>query len=95
MKYRKPLTIILLVVAVVVLPGIALAQAPPTTPVYKLVTTITLPGGLAGFDISWVDPGSQLFYLADRTRTKGTGQPSRQSDRANLFVNRCGGWRLR
>jgi hypothetical protein len=73
-KYKKPLTITLLVVAVLVLLGIALAQAPPTTPVYKLVDTIAVPGGLAGFDISWVDPGSQRFYLADRTATKGTGR---------------------
>ena len=86
MKYRKPLTIILLVVAVVVLPGIALAQAPPTTPVYKLVTTITLPGGLAGFDISWVDPGSQLFYLADRTTTKGTGRIDVVDTQTNTFL---------
>jgi hypothetical protein len=73
-KYKKPLTITLLVAAVLVLLGIALAQAPPTTPVYKLVDTIAVPGGLAGFDISWVDPGSQRFYLADRTATKGTGR---------------------
>ena len=64
MKHKRPLTIALL--------GIALGQA--TTPVYKLVTTIALPGGLAGFDISWVDPGSQRYYLADRTATKGTGR---------------------
>lgn len=74
MKYKKLLTITSLVVAVLVLQGIALAQAPPTTPVYKLIDTIKLPGGLAGFDISWVDPGSQRFYLADRTATKGTGR---------------------
>jgi hypothetical protein len=73
-KYKKPLTITLLVVAVLVLLGIALAQAPPTTPVYKLIDTIAVPGGLAGFDISWVDPGSQRYYLADRTATKGTGR---------------------
>jgi len=71
-KYKKPLTITLLVVAVLVLPGIALAQG--TTPVYKLIDTIAVPGGLHGFDISWVDPGSQRFYLADRTATKGTGR---------------------
>ena len=74
MKYKKPLSITLLVAAVLVLLGIALAQSPPTTPVYKLVDTIAVPGGLAGFDISWVDPGSQRYYLADRTATKGTGR---------------------
>jgi len=46
-----------------------------TTPQpYQLITTIPVPGGLAGFDIAWVDPGSQRFYLADRTATKGTGR---------------------
>jgi hypothetical protein len=73
-KYKKPLTITLFAVAVLVLLGIALAQAPATTPVYKLIDTIAVPGGLAGFDISWVDPGSQRYYLADRTATKGTGR---------------------
>jgi len=43
-------------------------------PAFQLLTTITLPGGLAGFDISWVDPGSERYYLADRTATKGTGR---------------------
>ena len=60
-KFKKPLTITLLIVAVLVLLGMALAQAPPTMPVYKLIDTIALPGGLHGFDISWVDPGSQRF----------------------------------
>src|SRR5215472_9946695 len=45
-----------------------------STPAYQLLTTITVPGGLAGFDISWVDPGSERFYLTDRTATKGTGR---------------------
>ena len=73
MKYKKLVTITFFAVAVLVLQGIALAQAPATMPVYQLVTTVVPPGGLGpSFDISWVDPGSQLFYLADRTRTKGT-----------------------
>ena len=58
--------------AMLVLPAGAMAQTMP--PNYQLVTTITLPGGLAGFDISWVDPGSQRYYLTDRTATKGTGR---------------------
>jgi hypothetical protein len=33
---------------------------------YKLLTTITIPGGLTGFDISWVDSKSARYYLADR-----------------------------
>jgi hypothetical protein len=44
------------------------------TPAYQLLTTIAVPGGLAGFDISWVDPGTERYYLADRTATKGTGR---------------------
>jgi hypothetical protein len=33
---------------------------------YKLLTTITIPGGLTGFDISWVDSEAGRYYLADR-----------------------------
>jgi hypothetical protein len=43
-------------------------------PNYQLLTTIQVPGGLAGFDISWVDAGTSRYYLADHTATKGTGR---------------------
>jgi hypothetical protein len=33
---------------------------------YKLVNRIVLPTGLAGNDISWVDPANARYYLADR-----------------------------
>jgi hypothetical protein len=33
---------------------------------YKLLTTIAIPDGLVGFDISWVDSKSARYYLADR-----------------------------
>src|SRR5215472_13403603 len=33
---------------------------------YQLIRTITLPGGLAGNDISWVDSANARYYLADR-----------------------------
>src|SRR5882672_2424017 len=33
----------------------------------RLRTTIPVPGHLVAFDISWVDPDSQLYYLADRS----------------------------
>src|SRR5262249_28409785 len=34
---------------------------------YRLLTRITIPGEpLASFDISWVDPTTQTYYLADR-----------------------------
>jgi DNA-binding beta-propeller fold protein YncE len=39
-----------------------------------LLTTIPVPGGLAGFDISWVDSSRDRYYLTDRTATKGTGR---------------------
>ena len=37
---------------------------------YKLLTTIAIPGGLSGFDISWVDSESGKYYLADRGNAK-------------------------
>ena len=33
---------------------------------YRLLTTVTIPGGLAGFDISWVDSKKGRYYLASR-----------------------------
>jgi len=33
---------------------------------YKFVTTISIPGGLTGFDISWVDSEHARYYLAAR-----------------------------
>jgi len=39
---------------------------------YQLVTTISLPGGLAGFDISWVDSRAGRYYLADRGNSTAT-----------------------
>ncbi|HZX97654.1 MAG TPA: hypothetical protein VFE90_24265 [Myxococcales bacterium] len=33
----------------------------------RLLTTVPVPGRLVIFDISFVDPGTQLFYLADRS----------------------------
>jgi len=49
----------------------AFAQIAPN---YQLLTTIAVPGGLAGFDINWVDGSTQRYYLADRTATPGTGR---------------------
>ena len=50
------------------------AFAQSNAPNYQLSTTIAVPGGLGGFDISWVDASSQRYYLSDRTATKGTGR---------------------
>jgi len=33
---------------------------------YQMLRTITVPGGLAGNDISWVDSANARYYLADR-----------------------------
>src|SRR6266704_971161 len=33
---------------------------------YTLLTTVAIPGGLNGFDISWVDSEARRYYLADR-----------------------------
>src|SRR5258708_5084475 len=44
------------------------------TPTFTQIATIVPPGGLGGYDINWLDPGSQRYYLADRTATKGTGR---------------------
>jgi DNA-binding beta-propeller fold protein YncE len=41
---------------------------------YQQIATVPIPGGLAGFDISWVDSVSGTYYLADRTATPGTGR---------------------
>ena len=39
---------------------------------YKLLTTISIPGGLTGFDISWVDSAAGRYYLADRGNATAT-----------------------
>ena len=70
--------------AALVLSGGAHAQA--TAPVFQQIATISVPGGLAGFDISWVDPGSELFFLADRTTTKGTGRIDVIDAQTNTFL---------
>ncbi|MDP9169167.1 MAG: hypothetical protein M3N54_01005 [Acidobacteriota bacterium] len=52
-----------------ILPALcSLAPAQQGQPIggYQLLRTITLPGGLAGNDISWVDSANARYYLADR-----------------------------
>ena len=39
---------------------------------YRLLTTVGIPGGLVGFDISWVDSESGRYYLADRGNAAAT-----------------------
>src|SRR5215469_9249551 len=62
------------------------AHAQTTGPTFQQIATIPLPGGLGGFDISWVDPGSQQYYLADRTATKGTGRIDVIDTQTNKFL---------
>ena len=50
-------------------PALAGEDGPNGRPV-KLLTTVPIPGTLSplkAFDISWIDPESQLYYLADRS----------------------------
>ena len=39
---------------------------------YELMTTISVPGGLTSFDISWTDSSAGLFFLADRGNATAT-----------------------
>lgn len=47
---------------------------------YKLLTTIPIPGGLTGFDISWVDSAAARYYLADRGNAAATPPVSPRID---------------
>lgn len=39
---------------------------------YRLLRTLAIPGGLAGFDIAWADSANARFYLADRGNPTAT-----------------------
>jgi hypothetical protein len=71
-KSKKCASVYLFAAAALALSVVAFGQG--SAPTYQQLTTIAVPGGLAGFDISWLDAASQRFYLADRTATKGTGR---------------------
>lgn len=43
-------------------------------PDYQLLTTIPIETNLQSFDIAWIDPASQRFYLADRGNGPGLGR---------------------
>jgi hypothetical protein len=74
MKSKNLFAIPLFLVAVSVLSLSASAQV-SVLPDYEQVATIPVPGGLTSFDISWVDPSTDRYYLADRgSKTKGTGR---------------------
>src|SRR5215471_639517 len=56
-------------------------------PNYSKIATIPVPGNLAGgFDISWVDPESQRYYLADRGIKKGGGKIDVIDTNSNTFL---------
>ena len=55
----------------------------------RLLTTIEVPGApLESFDISWVDPATHMYYLADRSN----GGVDVIDIRAHRFVRRIGGF---
>jgi hypothetical protein len=84
MKHKQLFTLFAIVAGVLVLFAVASAQAPVTT--YQQVATITLPGGLTSFDISWADPANSRFYLADRTSKKGGGRIDVVDTQANKLL---------
>ncbi|MBV8905794.1 MAG: hypothetical protein JOZ22_19345, partial [Acidobacteriia bacterium] len=67
---------------------VSLAQQ-PGQPVagYKLLNTISIPGGLTGFDISWVDASSARYYLADRGNANATPPVSPRIDVIDTLNN--------
>jgi hypothetical protein len=83
MANRKSFVFPVLGAAVLVLFAVASAQQPTA---YKQIATITLPGGLTSFDISWVDPATERFYLADRTSKKGGGRIDVVDTQANKLL---------
>lgn len=56
---------------VALLPVVSAQQGQPVAG-YRLLTTITLPTGLTGNDISWVDSANARYYLADRGNAAAT-----------------------
>jgi hypothetical protein len=68
MKYKKLFALPMLALGVVVLCATAYAQDSDKEKLgpYKQLTTIDIPGGLVGFDISWVDSETGRYYLANR-----------------------------
>src|SRR5215469_15091493 len=67
MTPKKSIALTLLVPAAVALFAVAYADSnEDTSGSYKHLTTITIPSGLVGFDISWVDSQAGRYYLANR-----------------------------
>jgi len=85
MRHEKRFAFSLLMVAGLAFTETASAQLRQLTN-YQQIATITIPGGLASFDISWVDSANQRYYLADRTATKGTGRIDVIDTQQNKFL---------
>ena len=72
MKHKKLFALPALALGVLVLCATAYAQnsdqgkGKDKLGPYRLLTTVTIPGGLVGFDISWVDSKKGRYYLANR-----------------------------
>jgi hypothetical protein len=91
MKRKNLLKISTFVVAVLALSAVASAQV-ALLPNYTQTATIVPTGGLlGGFDIGWVDAGSQRYYLTDRglapkAGQKGTGRIDVIDTQHNTFL---------
>src|SRR5579862_5100327 len=85
MNHKSVFALPLFVVAVLGLSPVGSAQV-STLPDYQLITTIQVPSNLASFDISWIDQGSQKFYLADRGTGKGLGVIDVIDTQTNQFL---------
>src|SRR5215831_12619682 len=72
MKLKKQRSIFLSVSLVAAFSHAAWAQQGQPVAGYRMLTTIAVPGGLAGFDISWVDSANARYYLADRGNAAAT-----------------------
>ena len=74
MNHKKLFALPMLALGVLVLCATAYAQDSDKDKLgpYKLLTTIDIPGGLTGFDISWVDSETGRYYLANRGNATAT-----------------------
>ena len=65
---KKLLVMLVLALSVLAMFAVAYADDSERDPLgpYKLLTTITIPEGLVGNDISWVDSTAHRYYLANR-----------------------------
>jgi hypothetical protein len=66
MSAKKLLSFSVIVLPVLALIPAAFAQQGQPIAGYKLLTTVKIPTGIAGNDISWVDAANARYYLADR-----------------------------